>query len=342
MVTPVTLPKLGYEMEQATLAAWLKQPGDRVAIGEVIAEIETDKAIVELEAEADGTLLAIVAEAGAIVPVGASRGVPGRARRASASVLRDTGVRGIRPTQRPAAPESSMRAGYPPRAPGADGRIELGRMGEAIARRTERTAAEAPMFHLTVRVDMTEALELRRELRARDQARVSVNDMIIKACAIALLAHPVYNSTFEGDHLRVRDRVSIGIAVALPGGLAVPAVPDCDRKSLAEIAAAAKDLTDRAKSGKLRPDEYTGTFSVSNLGMFQVDAFNAIIVSPQVGVLAVGSISPTPVVKGGEVVVRQMMSATLTTDHRAAHGAEAAQFTGEIKRLLEEPRLLLD
>ncbi len=341
MVTPVTLPKLGYEMEQATLAAWLKQPGDMVALGEVIAEIETDKAIVELEAEADGTLLAIAAEVGAIVPVGmaiAYLGEPGEqppafvARQASAGPS----------AQRPAAPESSMRAGYPPRAPGADGRIELGRMGEAIARRTERTAAEAPMFHLTVRVDMTDALELRRELRARDQARVSVNDMIIKACAIALLAHPVYNSTFEGDHLRVRDRISIGIAVALPGGLAVPAVPDCDRKSLAEIAAAAKDLTDRAKSGKLRQDEYTGTFSVSNLGMFQVDAFNAIIVSPQVGVLAVGSISPTPVVKGGEVVVRQMMSATLTTYHRAAHGAEAAQFTGEIKRLLEEPRLLLD
>ena len=341
MVTPVTLPKLGYEMEQATLAAWLKQPGDRVAIGEVIAEIETDKAIVELEAEADGTLLAIVAEAGAIVPVGATvayLGEPGEQAPAFSAIRASAGPS----AQRPAAPESSMRAGYPPRAPGADGRIELGRMGEAIARRTERTAAEAPMFHLTVRVDMTEALELRRELRARDQARVSVNDMIIKACAIALLAHPVYNSTFEGDHLRVRDRVSIGIAVALPGGLAVPAVPDCDRKSLAEIAAAAKDLTDRAKSGKLRPDEYTGTFSVSNLGMFQVDAFHAIIVSPQVGVLAVGSISPTPVVKGGEVVVRQMMSATLTTDHRAAHGAEAAQFTGEIKRLLEEPRLLLD
>ena len=341
MVTPVTLPKLGYEMEQATLAAWLKQPGDMVTLGEVIAEIETDKAIVELEAEADGTLLAIAAEVGAIVPVGAAiayLGEPGEQTPAFPTIR----ASGNQPTQFPAAPESSMRAGYPPRAPGADGRIELGRMGEAIARRTERTAAEAPMFHLTVRVDMTEALELRRELRARDQARVSVNDMIIKACAIALLAHPVYNSTFEGDHLRVRDRVSIGIAVALPGGLAVPAVPDCDRKSLAEIAAAARDLTDRAKSGKLRPDEYTGTFSISNLGMFQVDAFNAIIVSPQVGVLAVGSISPTPVVKGGEVVVRQMMSATLTTDHRAAHGAEAAQFTGEIKRLLEEPRLLLD
>ena len=340
MVTPVTLPKLGYEMEQATLAAWLKQPGDRISIGEVIAEIETDKAIVELETEADGTLLAIAAEAGSIVPVGAVvayLGEPGEQTPAFPAMW----ASGNPPTQRPAAPESSMRAGYPPRAPDADGRIKLGRMGEAIARRTERTAAEAPMFHLTVRVDMTEALELRRELRARDQARVSVNDMIIKACAIALLAHPVYNSTFEGDHLRVQDRVNIGIAVALPGGLAVPAVPDCDRKSLAEIAAAARDVTDRAKSGKLRQDEYTGTFSVSNLGMFQVDAFNAIIVSPQVGVLAVGSITPTPVVKGGDVVVRQMMSATLTTDHRAAHGTEAAQFTGEIKRLLEEPRSLL-
>ncbi len=341
MVTPVTLPKLGYEMEQAVLAAWLKQPGDQVAVGEVIAEIETDKAIVELETEVGGTLLAIAAEAGAIVQVGAAVayvGEPGEQTPAFATIR----ASGDPPTPRPAVSESSMRAGYPPRVPGADDRIELGRMGEAIARRTERTAAEAPMFHLTVRVDMTDALELRRELRARDQIRVSVNDMVLKACAIALLAHPVYNSTFEGDHLRVQDHVSIGVAVALPGGLAVPAVPDCDRKSLAEIAVAARDLTDRAKSGKLRQDEYTGTFSVSNLGMFQVDAFNAIIVSPQVGVLAVGSITPIPVVRGSEVVVRQMMSATLTTDHRAAHGAEAAQFAGEIKRLLEEPRSLLD
>ena len=141
MVTPVTLPKLGYEMEQATLAAWLKQPGDMVTLGEVIAEIETDKAIVELEAEADGTLLAIAAEVGAIVPVGAAiayLGEPGEQTPAFPTIR----ASGNQPTQRPAAPESSMRAGYPPRAPDADGRIELGRMGEAIARRTERTAAE--------------------------------------------------------------------------------------------------------------------------------------------------------------------------------------------------------
>ncbi|MEX2598433.1 MAG: dihydrolipoamide acetyltransferase family protein, partial [Dehalococcoidia bacterium] len=213
----------------------------------------------------------------------------------------------------------------------------------AIARRTQQTMNEAPLFYLTVQIDMTRALEFRKELNESlgGSTRISVNDILVKACAVALQKYPVFNSTFQEDHLQVQPHVNIGIAVALPEGLVVPAVLECENKSLVQISREAKDVGERAKSGHLRQEEYTGTFSVSNLGMFDVDAFTAIIVSPQVGVLAVGSVQPTPVVHNGEIVARQMMSATLSTDHRAANGAESAQFAGEIKRLLENPLLLV-
>jgi pyruvate dehydrogenase E2 component (dihydrolipoamide acetyltransferase) len=189
---------------------------------------------------------------------------------------------------------------------------------------------------------MTDAIELRRKLNASFAAdeRIRLNDLVIKACALALVKYPAYNATFQGDHLRVATHVDIGIAVAMPEGLAVPAVLECERKSLSEIARDARSLASRVREGTLKQREYTGTFTISNLGMFDVDAFTAIIVSPQVGVLALGSMQATPIVHRGDVVVRQVMSATLSTDHRAAGGAEAAQFAGEIKRLLEEPAQL--
>ncbi len=195
---------------------------------------------------------------------------------------------------------------------------------------------------VSVHVDMTDAMELRRRLNAtlESGSRISLNDMVIKACAMALQKFPVFNSTFEGDHLKVQPHVNVGMAVAMPQGLMVPAVLECEQKSLTEIARDTKDVAERARTGTLRQAEYTGTFSVSNLGMFDVDAFTAIVVSPQVAVLAIGAVRPTPVVRRGEVVVRQMMAATLSTDHRAAHGAEAAQFATDVKRLLEEPQLL--
>ena len=235
-----------------------------------------------------------------------------------------------------------MRAGFAPRSPDANGRIELGTMGEAIARRTQTTTQTVPQFYLTVRIDMTAAIEYRRELNRSltGDSRVSVNDMIVKACAGALATYPVYNSTFEGDHLQVQEHVNVGMAVALANGVLVPAVVDCDRKSLAEIARDSKDVAERAKRGTLRPNEYFGTFSVSNLGSFSIDAFTSIIVSPQVGVLAIGSAQRTPVAIGNTVEIRQMMSATLSTDHRVAGGAEAAQFANEVKRRLEDPKLL--
>ena len=332
---------MGYEMTEGTVARWLKAEGDQIRSGEPIAEVETDKAVVELDAPAGGTLLRITAPQGSSVPVGdvlAYIGEPGE-------TVPDT----LAPPSTAPRPQAlaadeaprGLRTGFPPRTPGPDGTIPLGRMGEAIARRTQRTAQEAPHFYLTVRIDMTAAMEFRRELnQGASGVRTSLNDLIIKAVGLALRKHPVYNSTFAGDHLRVHEHVNVGMAIALPGGLVVPAILDCDTKTLQEIASAARDLNERVRNGVLQPEEYTGTFSISNLGMYAVDEFSAVIVSPGVGVLAVGSIQQTPVVSGAEIVVRQVMSATLSTDHRAANGAEAAQFAGEIKRLLEEPASL--
>lgn len=347
MATNVVMPRLGEEMVAGTIVSWLVGEGDEVAVGDVIAEVETDKAIVELEAETDGWVLNILRYEGATVLVGETIAHIGdeRETKPARRPLKTTAPERTSAVQarRAAEPEApGLRAGYPARMPDANGRIELGAMGVAIARRTVATAQTVPQFDLTVRIDMTAAIEYRRELNKslEGDSRVSVNDMIVKACAGALTTYPVYNSRFEGDHLQVQPRVNIGMAVALADGLLVPAVLDCDRKSLAEIARDAKDVAERAKRGTVGRDEYFGTFTVSNLGAFTIDAFSSIIVSPQVGVLAIGSVHRTPVAIGSKVEVRQMMAATLSTDHRAAGGAEAAQFANEVQRRLEDPRLL--
>ncbi|MCY4583536.1 MAG: dihydrolipoamide acetyltransferase family protein [Chloroflexi bacterium] len=242
----------------------------------------------------------------------------------------DPGAATVTPTE---------QGGLSPRQPDPDGRIPIGKMGQAVARRTRSTFNEAPHFYVTVRVDMTEAMAWRDALNSPLSAdqRVSVNDLLMKACSIALERHPAFNATFEGDHLRVHPHVNMGMAVALQEGLIVPAIPSCEGKSVADIAAAAKDLAARARAGSLRQEEYTGTFSVSNLGMFGVSAFAAIIVSPQVAMLAVGEVEDTAVPRDGGVQIRKMMSATLSADHRAVSGAEAALFTAEIRRVLEHP-----
>ena len=422
MATEVLMPQMGYDMTEGTVVKWVKQEGDAVSKGEVIAEIETDKATVEMEAEAGGVLRRIAVGEGATVPVGQVIGVIGAADeelpevgdapadgadaagaaeeaapisqteavsapadggasgalRASPVARRLADERGVDlkqvtgtgpggritkedvlnfapPAEAPAAaPEAtpvpqaapageaagqSMRVGPPPRFPDAQGRIPLSKMALAIARRTAATKGPVPHYYVNAAVDMTRAMEFRREINeALSDARVSVNDLVIKAAALALRKYPVFNATFQDDHLEVSPHVNIGVAVALDEGLVVPAILECERKPLTQIAKEAKDLGRRAREGKLRQDEYTaGTFSISNLGMFEVDSFTAIIVSPQAAVLAVGAVQPTPVVRNNEVVVRQMMQASLSADHRISNGADAAQFLVEIKRRLEAP-----
>ena len=191
---------------------------------------------------------------------------------------------------------------------------------------------------------MGRAMALRREINdaADPSHRVSVNDLMVKACALALAKHPKFNSFYRGDHLQAHGAMNIGIAIALETGLILPGVSSCESKSLLEIAAATKDLISRANSGALRNEEYSATtFSISNMGMFDVESFAAIIYPPHAAILAVGSVKEQPVVRDGQLGIGQMMKATLSTDHRVADGAEAAQFLMEIKRVLENPVSLL-
>ena len=233
-------------------------------------------------------------------------------------------------------------------AAGAPQIVELSRMRQAIARLTTRSKQEAPHFYVTSEVDMTAAMALRGQVNAawqNENVRVSVNDLIVKACALAL-AQPrfaTFNSSFQGDKLEVHPHVNIGIAIDLEDrGLIIPGLLRCESKSLADIARGSRDLVDRAKADKLRADEYTTTtFTVSNLGMFDVDSFIAIIYPPNSAVLALGRVKDRAIVQDGQVVVAKVMNATLSTDHRVADGAGAARFLGEVKRLLENPVQLL-
>ncbi len=472
MATTIVMPKMGYDMREGTVVRWYKQEGDEVARGEVIADIETDKATVEFEAYTGGVLHRRVAEEGVAVPVGDAIAIiaePGEALGAEAGeapspppeasdleaashavqavpvsparqdgevraspiarrLAREMGIdltlvvgtgpggrivekdvleyvpsgddaptngwikasplarrlareRGIelaqvsgtgpngriveqdvlaftrptdeirdseRPTPYITSTQPSPPVATPPPAeaeplPGTD-RVELSRMRQAIARVTVDSKQQAPHFYVTADIDMDRAMELRREINDAlpAEARVSVNDLVVRACAIALGRHPKFNAFFQGDHLQFNNSINIGIAISLESGLIVPGIGDCGSKSLAEIAAASKDLINRANSGTLRNEEYSGTtFSVSNLGMFDVDSFAAIIFPPHAAVLAVGTVKEQPMVRDGQLAVGQVMKATLSTDHRVADGAEAARFLVEVKGLLEQPITLL-
>ncbi|MEE2687526.1 MAG: dihydrolipoamide acetyltransferase family protein, partial [Chloroflexota bacterium] len=231
-----------------------------------------------------------------------------------------------------------------PSSVGSGDKVELSRMRQVIAKVTSDSKREAPHFYVTAEIDMGRAMELRRDINDSLSAdnRVSVNDLVLKASSIVLGQYPKFNGSFQENYLQLNSSINIGMAIALEAGLIVPGINDCGNKSLRQIAAASKDLIDRANNGTLRNEEYSGTtFSVSNLGMFDVDSFAAIIFPPHAAVLAVGTVRQQPVVKDGQITVGQVMKATLSTDHRVADGAEAAQFLVEIKKLLETPVSLL-
>ncbi len=403
MATSIVMPQMGYDMKEGKVVRWFKKEGDDVARGEVIAEIETDKAVVEFEAYTGGVLGKIVADEGVAIPVGGliavitdpgeavpddivtaatpaespEKAVPAESApaatpdpaatpatgagevRASPLARRLARERGIdlttitgsgpggriteadipeQATPAPAAAGAPVGIAAP--APMTSENVELSRMRQAIARVTVDSKREAPHFYVTIEVDMTKAMSFRRDINDELDAekRVSVNDLIVKASAIAIGRHPKFNSFFRDDHLQMNASINVGIAIALESGLIVPGINACESKSLVEIATASRDLVSRANTGTLRNEEYSGTtFSVSNLGMFDVDSFTAIIFPPHAAVLAVGKVKEQPVVRDGELAVAQVMKATLSTDHRVADGAEAAQFLVEIKKLLENP-----
>jgi pyruvate dehydrogenase E2 component (dihydrolipoamide acetyltransferase) len=230
--------------------------------------------------------------------------------------------------------------------PGADDeRVPLSQMRRTIARRMAESTRTVPHFFLTLSIDATELVALRRQLVEQLESegiKPSINDLVVKAAALALRKLPDVNVSFAEDALIRHHRVHIGIAVATERGLIVPVLRDPDRKSIGQLASEARDLADRSHAGKLQSNEYTGgTFTVSNLGMFGVEQFNAVINPPEAAILAVGAIAREPAEHQGQIVLRDRMQLTLSVDHRATDGATGARYLQELKRLLEKPLLLL-
>jgi pyruvate dehydrogenase E2 component (dihydrolipoamide acetyltransferase) len=225
----------------------------------------------------------------------------------------------------------------------ASGEKALTRIQLTTAKRLTESKQNAPHFYLTVEVDMAEAMRLRAAVneQAEGTLKVSVNDMVVKASAWALKRHPSLNSSFRDGKLLIYDRINISVAVALDEGLVSPVIPDVDRKTLGQIAQETKAMVARAREGKLRSEDYAdGTFTVSNLGMFDIDTFIAIINPPQAAILAVGAVREVPVVRNGQLAVGQTMKVTLSADHRATDGAQGARFLADIRRSLEKPLLM--
>jgi pyruvate dehydrogenase E2 component (dihydrolipoamide acetyltransferase) len=222
-------------------------------------------------------------------------------------------------------------------------REPLTRLRQTIARRMVQSKTTVPHFYVTVPIDMSAAMALRKQINALEGVKISVNDMIVKACALTLKQFPVLNASFAEDALEYHDYINISIAVATDNGLLAPAVTDVDKKSLGVIAAETRDLAERTRTGKATPDELgRGTFTVSNLGMFgKVESFVAIVNPPQSAILAVGLAADTPVVKDGQVAIAPILKATISVDHRVGDGAIAAQFLEALRLLLEEPMRLL-
>ncbi len=373
------MPRLSDSMEEGTIVRWLKSDGDVVSKGEPIAEIETDKATVTCDADADGTLR-IVAGEGATVPLGgviatigdlaearSGSPAPAHSRPAAPSTVAagkssdsDNGADRVKasPLARRIARESQVdlralrgsgpggrivKADLPKSAGGAKGvvtRLEPSRIQVQIAQRMSESKATIPDFTLHAEVAMEQAVELRTQLRkaGRGDAVPSYNDMVVKACGLALREHPRANAAYRDGGFELYERVNVGIAVAAHDSLVVPTVFDADRKSLLEIAREARMLAERVRSRQITPAELSGgTFTVSNLGMYGVAGFSAIINPPQAAILAVGELREVPVVRDAQVVPGLRMSIALTCDHRILYGAPAAEFLGRVRQLLEQP-----
>ena len=386
MSTDVIMPALGFDMTEGLLARWLKNEGDPVEKGQAIAEIETEKATVEIEAAAAGILARIIVHAGETVPVGTLIGViadageevaavtapvpvsetgegaaPSEARVKASPVARKMAeeagldlsrIKGTGPGGRVVERDvqAAIAAGSAPAPPGvpavpAPGApVPLNRMRKTIARRMTESKAAAPHFYITVEINMDDAMKMREQLNALapEAERISVNDLVVAAAARTLARFPVLNASYREDNLEMHPQVNIGIAVALEDGLIPPVLRDADKKPLKRIAAESRALAERARTNKLRSDDLGGgTFTVSNLGMFDVDEFIAIINPPEAAILAVGAVTRRPVAAAGEVRIAPLMKTTLSVDHRVADGAQAGRFLQEFKKLLENPVNLL-
>jgi pyruvate dehydrogenase E2 component (dihydrolipoamide acetyltransferase) len=436
MATKVTMEALSPTMEEGRLVTWSKAEGDVVKSGDVLAEVETDKAIMELVARADGVFLKKLVPEGTAAPVGTLLGVIGVAGEdisaltagaasaapsaatpaaapsapaakppAAAPVVATPAPAAPAPAApAPAAPAASAAAGFNRASPlarrlagdagldiraiagsGPGGRIikrdieaamaggatapapaaastasapapvlnipagdgfrdiPLTQIRKTIAKRLSESLGPIPTFFLTAEYDLSKVTELRHAMaQMGDDFKVSVNDVILKAVATALAQHPEVNSHWLGDRIRQHDRVHLGMAVATDDGLIVPVIFDAHLKRMKDISREAKELAKKARERKLKPEEYTGsTFSVSNLGMFGIDQFTAIINPPECGILAIGTASEQVIIQDGAVGTRTVLRVTMSCDHRAIDGAVGAKFMQTLRRMIENPLMLV-
>jgi len=421
--TVVRMPLLSDTMTEGKIVSWLKKVGDKVKSDDVLAEVETDKATMEVMGYAEGTLLYIGVEAGSSVKVNGIIAIVGKEgtdvtpyldddgaapqdNKAEASKeqpeesktteQKDTAAEAktttasdgdermkISPLARKMAKDKGIQLNelegsgeggriikrdidnYKPKAPapaasassaataavpsfnqnlGQEGHTDhpISQMRSVVARRLSESMFTAPHFYLRMTIKMDKAMEARTAMNAVSPAKISFNDYIIKACAMALRKHPAVNSSWMGNAIRENHHISIGTAVAIEDGLIVPVIKFADQKSLSQIAAEASELIKKARNKKLQPQEFTGnTFTVSNLGMMDIDEFTAIINPPDSCILAIGKIEATPVVEDGAVVVRNLLKLTLSCDHRVVDGAVGAAFMQTLKAYLENPVTML-
>ncbi len=411
MAREIPMPRLSDTMEEGRVLQWYKQVGDSVKKGELLAEIETDKAVMDLESVEDGILLQLIVAEGGAAALGAPIALVGDeselGKEIAAAAPNAAGEAAPQPSTAgtdgatastatpPAQPASAAVAG------GAAGRIKasplarrlaaeqgidltkikgtgpggrivredvenaahvvavaddpaaepissevasLSRMQSTIVRRMLESKTTVPHFYVTMEVDMGAAREMRAQVNAAwsEEERISFNDIVIRASALALMRHPEANGSYRDGGFVYHQEANIGIAVAVPDGLLVPVLKNCETKPLRRLAAEAKVLVERTRAGKNRPGDLEGgTFTVSNLGMFGVRDFYAIVNPPQAAIIAVGAIEQRPVVREGEIVVGNIMNLSLSADHRILYGAPAAEFLRDLKDLLENPYNLL-
>lgn len=417
MAEVIKMPKLSDTMEEGVIASWQKKVGDQVNAGDVLAEIESDKATMEFESFHGGTLLHLAVEQGKSAPVDAVIAIIGEKGEDIQAILKQAQqefsaapkeekpapkaepAKPSAPAPVPAAPRKEVKAQPRPveKAPineaaddrtkisplarrlaaeagvslrgvkgtGDNGRIVkrdiekaaaskapqierykdvvVSQMRKTIARRLSESKFTAPHFYLNIDLDMDRAIDARNAINAAiAPEKISFNDLVIKAVAASLKEHPAVNAGWHGDFIRYNDHVHVGVAVAVEDGLLVPVIKHADGKTLTTISAEVKDFAKRAKAKKLQPEDWEGnTFTISNLGMFGIESFTAIINPPDSCIMAVGGIRQEPVVKNGEVVPGNRMKITLSCDHRVVDGATGAQFLQTFKQYMENPIVLL-
>ncbi len=416
MAETINMPKLGFDMAEGMLVRWVKQVGETINKGDILAEIETDKATVEVESSVSGVVLQLIAEQGTMVPVNAPIAVVGQAGEKVENQPADAGPKAAAPApaatpapqsapaaapvaQASSAPsadsvkasplakkiardqkvdlariqgtgpggrivrrdiEAALAGGAQPSAasrPAAqpapayqapitaeDKSISTTKLRQAIGRRLVESKQTIPHFYVTHEYKMEALMDMRKQINAYlpENEKVSVNDFIVKAVALTLRQFPNLNATLNGNEIVQFGHVNVGVAVTVPGGLMTVVVKDADQKSLRQISGEVKTMAGRARDGKVKPEDVDGsTFSTSNLGMYDVDEFIAIINPPEAAILAIGSAREVPVVDGGQIKAGWRMKATISVDHRVSDGAEAAQFMQKLAEFLENPVRML-